>query len=320
MVVPVVPQAIEPHPHTMKLGEFIAHSHLFGKVNVENWMKRGFSRISDSVLKELCQTQSIPQSLLRKNVDLLSEAEFKALFSGVQNLKLMAPSTASVLSVGEEALSKSIQRLGAVDFFSVVTRKPTICDFKPIQVEVAIARLLDRTLDSDGPVQVLRFANRVPLQFDKSACAILHAIASVNWKSYGLGQPKEALPQGPYIFAVSIVSPFIKFKNASKETIDASDELVEEIRRTLMQAGQRLSRHIKREDKAAELEEKIRHIEQFGPILVQGLCRITQASDARKQKAEEGLRKILGRDAQDVQEQLEVAETRLEEIGERRGD
>ena len=80
-------------------------------------------------------------------------------------------------------------------------------------------------------VQLLRFANRVPLQFDKSGCAITWAIESVNWKNYGLTQPKSSLPLGPYVFAVSVVSPFIKFKNASKETIDGSEELVEEIHR-----------------------------------------------------------------------------------------
>jgi DNA topoisomerase-6 subunit B len=93
-----------------------------------------------------------------------------------------------------------------------------------------------------------------------------------------LVQPKESLPQGPYIIAVSVVSPFIKFKNASKETIDASDELVEELRRALIQAGQKLSKHIRREDKANELEEKLRHIEQFCPILRFVLCHLcTQA-------------------------------------------
>jgi DNA topoisomerase-6 subunit B len=161
-------------------------------------------------------------------------------------------------------------------------------------------------------VQVLRFANRVPLQFDKAACAIVQAITSVNWRAYGLGQPKDGLPQGPYIIAVSVVSPFIKFKNASKETIDASEELVEEIRRTLIQAGQRLSKHIRREDKANELEEKIRHIEQFGPMLVDGLCRITGAPDSRKKKAKEGLMKLLGRDADATEAELVEAQEVLE--------
>ena len=311
---PVIPEATEPHPHTMKLGEFIAHSHLFGKVKVSGWLKKGFSRISDQVMNEMAKEpkNGLAKGIFDKNVDQLADGDFTKLFTAIQNTELKPPSTTSVLSIGEDAMSKSIQRIGKVDFFSVVTRKPTICDFKPVQVEVAIARLEERASEGDSPVQVLRFANRVPLQFDKSACAIVQAITSVNWRAYGLGQPKDALPQGPYIFAVSVVSPFIKFKNASKETIDASDELVEEIRRTLMQAGQKLSRYIKAEDKANDLEEKIRYIEQFGPILVEGLARITSAKEDQKIRAREGLMKILGRDANEAKNQVSEANRKLE--------
>ena len=310
--VPAIPESVEPHPHTMKLGEFIAHSHLFGRVKVGSWLKQGFSRVHEGVLKDLSKHGGIKPALFDKLVDSLADTDFKALFMAIQNAQLMAPSTKSVLSIGEDAMAKSIKRLGAVDFFSVVSRKPAICDFKPVQIEVAIARLEDRVMESDAPVQVLRFANRVPLQFDKSACAIVHAIQSVNWRSYGLSQPKESIPSGPYIVAVSVVSPFIKFKNASKETIDGSDELVEEIRRALIQAGQRLAKHIRKEDKASELEEKLKHIEQFCPILVEGLCRITEASDARKKKAEAGLVKLLGRDASATEKELAQAHAVLE--------
>ena len=88
----------------------------------------------------------------------------------------------------------------------------------------------------------------------------------MNWKNYGLQQPKGSLPLGSFVFAVSVVSPFIKFKNASKETIDASEELVEEIRRALMQAGQKLSRHIRKEFKEADLERlRMRMAMDFSP-------------------------------------------------------
>jgi DNA topoisomerase-6 subunit B len=110
---------------------------------------------------------------------------------------------------------------------------------------------------------------------------------------------------------VSITSPFIKFKNASKETIDASDDLVEEIRRALMQAGLKLGRHLRREHKAADLERKLAYIEKFAPILVEGLARIVGASQARQDAAEKGLNKILGRDAAEAEEQLQLAEDRL---------
>lgn len=308
--VPRIPEASLPHPHTFKLGEFITHATLFGKTTLSKFLKTGFSRISDQSIQDFVK-KGLPKNLLEKPLTVLTEEDFKKVFQAVQNTDLMAPSTKSVLTVGEEALSKSITRLGEIDFFAVVTRKPTICDFKPVVVEVALARFKDRNQSPDSQVTLLRFANRVPLQFDKSGCAITWAIESVNWKSYGLGQPKDSLPLGPYIFAVSIVSPFIKFKNASKETIDASEELVGEIRLALIQAGQKLSRHIKKEVKEADLERKLAHIEQFGPILVEGLARIINAPESRKKKAEEGLRKLLGRDSEEAMADLEAAESKL---------
>jgi len=318
---PVVPPATLPHPHTMKLGEFITHAHLFGKIPLSGFLKKGFSRVGDDTLKEFLKN-GLKKDQLQKSITQIDEEDFKKIFAAIQKTELTNPSTKSVLTVGEEGMAKSIQRLGKIDFFSVVTRKPSICDFKPVVVEVAIARFIDKPNVSgeEEPIQLLRFANRVPLQFDKAACAITKAVESVNWRAYGLAQPKDSLPLGPYVFAISVTSPFIKFKNASKETIDASDELVEEIRRALMQAGQKLSRHIKREARAADLERKLQYIEQFGPILVEGLAKIVGAPRARVLKAQEGLAKLLGRDSQQAQEHLEDADQRLAVLKEKQKD
>lgn len=312
--IPSIPEATEPHPHTMKLGEFIAHSHLYGRMTLKKWLKTAFSRVSDGIIKDLVKA-GLPEKNIGKSLSTLSEQDMRNLYKLLQDAKLMAPSTKSVLSIGEANLAKSIQRLGETDFFSVVSRKPRICDFKPVLIEVAIARKSHSTdKDRDTPVQILRFANRVPLQFDKGACAIAKAIESVNWKSYGLQQPKKSLPQGPYIFAVSLVSPFIKFKNASKETVDASDELVDELRRALIQCGQRLGAHLKREAKQADVERKLQHIESFAPILVKGLVRILEAPEKREEKALEGLSKILGRDSKEAEKDLEAADQKAAEM------
>ena len=313
--IPKVPAATLPHPHTMKLGEFITHAGIYGKVTFSAFLKKGFSRVTDATIKEFVK-KGLPKALLNKQLTTVKEADFKKAFQAIQETELPNPSTRSVLTVGEEALSKSILRIGEVDFFSVVTRKPKICDHKPVVIEIALARFLNRG-NEEGQIQLLRFANRVPLQFDKGACAITKAIESVNWRSYGLAQSKKSLPQGPYIFAVSVVSPFIKFKNASKETIDASDELVEEIRLAVMRAGQKLSRHIKREVKAADLERKIKHIEHFGPILVETLASITKAPATRKKNAIQGLEKILGRDSNAAQKDLDEADSRLTQLKEK---
>jgi len=315
--VPEIPAATLPHPHTMKLGEFMTHAGLFGKIALENFLVKGFSRVNEATLKELTK-KGVPKPLLSKTLTTISETDYKKVYQALHEIELVAPSTRSVLTVGEEALSKSIQRLGETDFFSVVTRKPTICDFKPVVVEVAIARFTHLNAEAnDAPVQLLRFANRVPLQFDKGACAITKAVESVNWRSYGLNQPKDSVPTGPYVYAVSVTSPFIKFKNASKETIDGGEDLVEEIRRALMQAGQKLSRHIKAEGKAADLERKISHMEKFGPILVQYLAKILNAPKARTDRAEIGLKKLLGRDASSAEAELEHATSKLQQLKDR---
>ena len=312
----MIPQATEPHPHTMKLGEFLSHARVFGKMTVKDWLENRIFSCWRCRHKGACQNWWSKKASLNKNLKDIKDSDFKHLFSTIQETDLLAPSTKTVLSIGEEGLAKSILRLGSIDYFSVVTRKPTICDFKPVQIEVAIARL--NSSSSEETVQVLRFANRVPLQFDKSGCAIVKAISSVNWKAYGLRQSRGQLPVGSYIIAVSVVSPFIKFKNASKETIDASEELVEEMRKALMQGGQRLGKHLRREQKEAVLESKIQHIEQFSPILVEGLIRITKSGDKRREKAQKGLLRILGRETSKAQKELKGAEEKLFQLLEKR--
>lgn len=306
----IIPPATSPHPHTMKLGDFISHAGIFHNIKVRYWLQDSFSKITDSAINELVKN-GLDKKLLIKNIDDLTEPEKKELYSKIQDIKLAPPSTKSVSSIGEENLEKSIKRLGNVDFFSVITREATICDFRPVQVEIALARLSD-IKDQDSPVQVLRFANLVPLQFDKKACVCTQAIESVNWKAYGLSQPKDSVPVGPFVFAISITSPFIKFKNASKETIDASDELLQEIRLALIQAGQKLAKFVKKEEKEEDLERKRQYIEMFAPVLIKYLQKVTDCSNKDKTDAEAGLKKILGRDINEVSLDLDKVNKKIE--------
>jgi DNA topoisomerase-6 subunit B len=268
-------------------------------------------------LKDLAKN-GVPKALLAAPTNKLNEEQLKNAFMVIGKTELQSPST----TIGSDRRRRGdgkvhIATRGRRLLLGRYTRKPRIADFKPVVVEVALARFLNRGSEDDS-IQLLRFANRVPLAIrQKCLCAITNAVESVNWRAYGLAQSKDSLPMGPYVFAVSVVSPFIKFKNASKETIDASEELVEEIRRALMQAGQKLSRHIRRENKEADLERKIAHIEQFGPILVDGLVRISGAKESRKVKAQEGLKKLLGRDAKAAQKDLSEAEVKLQALKER---
>ena len=315
-IVPQIPPPALPHPHTMKLGEFLQHAGLYGRITLKKFLKTAFSRITDQSLKQMNQ-QGLNNKIFGKALTSIGDLEYKKIFSILHKISLPNPSTKSVLSVGEEGLAESIHRLGDIDFFSVITRKPRICDYKSVVVEVAIARFKSKGGEDEG-IQLLRFANRVPLQFDKSSCAITKAVESVNWRAYGLSQSKKSLPMGPFIFAIAVTSPFIKFKNASKETIDASEELVEEIRLALMQTGQKLKKHLRKEKHTEDLIRKKEYIEKFAPILIRKIKDITGASKKEIEKGKEGLYFILSKDAAKAEKALGEAQLQLEQMKEKR--
>ena len=311
--VPKIPPSTLPHPHTMKLGEFLQHVGLYGRMNLKKFLKTAFSRITDKALNDIVKS-GMKRGLLNKSLTSITDKEFKDIFQNIQKTALPNPSTQSVLVVGEEGLAESIHRLGEVDFFSVITRPPRICDYKSIVVEVAIARFTSKVSEEESTIQLLRFANRVPLQFDRASCAITKSVESVQWRSYGINQSKKSLPIGPYVFAIAVTSPFIKFKNASKETIDASEELVDEIRLALMRAGQKLKRHLGKEKHTQDLIRKKEYIEKFAPILIKKLGELSQASKKDIKQAKDGLLYILAKDAKAAEKALSEAESKLHEL------
>jgi DNA topoisomerase VI subunit B len=74
-------------------------------------------------------------------------------------------------------------------------------------------------------MQVMRYANRVPLQFKQRDCAITEAVMNTNWRSYGLSQSRGSLPSGPVSVIVHIASVWVPFTSESKEAIAAYPEI-----------------------------------------------------------------------------------------------
>src|SRR5262249_141594 len=77
-------------------------------------------------------------------------------------------------------------------FITSVTRPPKVYRGNPFQVEVGIA--YGGPLPGDKPVELYRFANRVPLLFQRGACGITESVIRTDWRNYMLSQPKRSLP------------------------------------------------------------------------------------------------------------------------------
>jgi len=100
---------------------------------------------------------------------------------------------------------------------------------------------------SDGQtMQVFRYANRVPLQFQHASCAITQAVTSMNWRSYGLSQSRGSLPSGPVTVMVHLASVWVPFTSESKEAIAAYPEIQKELRLALQAVGRKLGMYLRR--------------------------------------------------------------------------
>jgi DNA topoisomerase-6 subunit B len=101
-------------------------------------------------------------------------------------------------------------------------------------------------------MSVLRFANRVPLQFQHAACAVTQTILSTNWRSYGLSQSRGSLPSGPVTVMVHVASVWVPFTSESKEAIAHYPEIQKEIRLALQAVGRKLGMYLRRRLRVAQ--------------------------------------------------------------------
>jgi len=144
----------------------------------------------------------------------------------------------------------------------------------------------------------MRFANRVPLQHQPGACAITKAVLDVDWKRYGLQQPRDGMPVGPVIFMVHIASVWVPFTSESKEAVASYPEIAKEIRLALQDVGRKLGIYIRRGMREADAEKKRSYIEKYIPHIGIALQEILAISDKERDKVCDTLKDTLERSRQ----------------------
>lgn len=105
-------------------------------------------------------------------------------------------------------------------------------------------------------MNVLRFANRVPLQFQHAACAVTQTVIATNWRSYGLNQSRGGLPSGPVTVMVHLASAWVPFTSESKEAIASYPEITKELRLALQAVGRKLGMYINKRQRVRQEGER----------------------------------------------------------------
>ncbi|HET9552336.1 MAG TPA: DNA topoisomerase VI subunit B [Anaeromyxobacteraceae bacterium] len=133
-------------------------------------------------------------------------------------------------------------------FIATVTRPPRVYRGNPFQVEVGLA--YGGSWPADKTIELFRFANRVPLLFQRGACGMTEAIVKTDWRNYLLSQPKGSLPVGPMALLVHIASVWVPFTSEAKEALAHYPEIVREIQLAAQECGRKLATHIRKKQHA----------------------------------------------------------------------
>jgi len=292
---PEQPQEIKPHPHGVELGMLMQMLKETKARTLRAALSQDFSRVGSGTALRICEQAGLSPKARPTSI---AHRESEALYQAIQETKLMRPPTDCLAPIGEEQVLAGLKKEIPADFYTAVTRPPTVYRGNPFQVELGLAYARpgsNPALGAESPIRLMRFANRVPLLYMAGGCAISRAVTGVNWKAYGMSQQQGALPIGPMSLMVHIASVWVPFTSESKEAIAHYPEIVREITFAAQECGRRLAVYVNRRRRQAEIERKRSYIEQYIPHLALGLKEILDLSDRQEKGIVNKLGKMLAR-------------------------
>ena len=249
---PRVVEEIKPHPHGIHLGQLQRMLKEADERKLTSFLRHNFSGVSMRAAKEILGKAELEEG--RTPVRIKAD-EAQAMLDSFQEVKLLAPPTDCLSPIEEILIKKGLSKAIDSRFASTVTRKPAVSQGNPFQIEVGL--VFGGDLAADGPIEVLRFANRVPLMYQQGGCLMTKALESVDWKRYGLDHPGgKGLPKGPAAVLIHLASTNVQFTSEAKEAVSDNEEVFEEIRKAMLEVGRGLKNHLKKSKQRKKAQEK----------------------------------------------------------------
>ena len=310
---PPIPREVRPHPYGIELGVLLKMMADSKTRTINQFLTSEFSRVSPRVAKEILTHANIKPTTraARLNGDAV-----KAIYAGIQETRIMAPATDCVVPIGEDKLIAGLKEVMDAAFYTAVSRRPAVYRGNPFIIEAAVAYgkpepKADQAKDgkgepaagSDAPedpenqqlARVIRFANRVPLQYQQGACAITRSVTAMNWKAYGLPQARGALPSGDLTVVVHMASVWVPFTSESKEAIASYPEILREIRLALQECGRKLGAHVRKTARIRREIQKRTYIEKYIPAIGEALRDILDLKERQVTRVCNDLKDVLER-------------------------
>ncbi len=234
---------IQPHPRGVELGTLLQMLKDYEASKkggtLYQFLKDRFCRVSSATASGFCEKIGVTA---RTRAGDIEPPQAEALYKVFQDAKLAPPPTDCLAPIGVRQLLAGLLKGVRAEFYAASSRDPAVYRGRPFQVEAAVA--FGGELTADEPARVIRFANRVPLLYQQSACSSFKAVVDTKWRNYDLQHPRDSLPIGPLVIMIHMASVWVPFTSESKEAIADYDEIRKEMRLALMECGRKLGAYI----------------------------------------------------------------------------
>src|SRR2546429_5567573 len=264
---PESPREIKPHPYGIELGMLLKMLQDTKSHWLSGFLAGDFSRVSPRLAEDICKTAGVSPRARPRDVH---GKPAENLYKAIQATKIMAPPTNCLSPIGERAILSGLYQQIKGDFYTAVSRPPAVYRGNPFVIEAGLAYgrgpeqaqadqqkkavpLAEGETDQGDDrelARVIRYANRVPLLYQQSGCAIFKSVLDTTWRNYGVTQSRGALPAGPMVIFVHMASVWVPFTSESKEAIAEYDEIGKEITLALRECGRRLGAFLRRRERA----------------------------------------------------------------------
>ncbi len=278
-ILPPETKEIQPHPKGVELGTLLQmvkdQQHVEGGT-LYQFLQDRFCRISPSTAGTLCEKIGLSS---RSRLASVEPQHVEKLFKAFEDVRLQPPPTDCLAPIGVQQLLKGITKGIKAEFYCASTREPNVYRGRPFQIEAALA--FGGELPGQDSARVIRFANRVPLLFQPSACSSFKAVTETGWRNYNLSQPRGSLPVGPLVIMIHMASVWVPFTSESKEAIADYDEIRKEMKLALMECGRKLGTYLRKRQAMAKQAERRDVFERYIGEITKAVNAIT-GEDAKK--------------------------------------
>jgi len=211
------------------------------------------------------------------------------LLDAMTAVDVMAPPTNCLAPITPDLIEAGLKKEVDAEFYAAATRDAEVSGGDPFVVEAGIA--YGGEIPADGTADVMRFANRVPLVYQRGACATTQTIKQIGWRNYGLDQPGgSGLPNGPCVILVHVASTNVPFTSESKDALANVPEIEDEIELAVREAARELKSYL---NKKRSMEKRREKQNVIADILPKMATKVSEMTERETLNVEDSLARIM---------------------------